>query len=132
MATQSRRKSWDQLSPAYRKRLERAGVTKEAHAAGAGLHKARGHGSKQKESFTRRRAKWMEKMATATSRDVDDIEEEMNHLSLVEQDKLMRHQEKAEELYRMHRLTEASDAFQDYLNDLGLPWWMIAYRGLTI
>lgn len=132
MAAKSRRKAWDDLSPGYRRRLEKAGVTKEAHASGSGLHKARGHGSKSKESFNRRRNRWMAKMSDATSRDVVDIEEEMDHLSTVEQEKLMRHQERAEELYRMHRLTEATDAFQDYLNDLGLPWWMIAYRGLTI
>ena len=36
------RKAWGQLSPAYRARLERKGVTPEAHASGVSLVWARG------------------------------------------------------------------------------------------
>ena len=38
-----RRKSWDSLSPAYRQRLSRGGVTKEKYESGANLSAARGH-----------------------------------------------------------------------------------------
>lgn len=38
------RKAWSDLSPAYRARLERGGVTPASHEAGAGLARARGHG----------------------------------------------------------------------------------------
>lgn len=38
----ARRKPWDDLSPGYRKRLERAGVTRETHGS-ADLGLARGH-----------------------------------------------------------------------------------------
>ena len=37
------RRRWRDLSPAYRKRLERAGITWQAYYAGASLSKARGH-----------------------------------------------------------------------------------------
>ena len=37
------RRRWRDLSPAYRKRLERAGITWQAYYAGATLSKARGH-----------------------------------------------------------------------------------------
>lgn len=37
------RKSWDELTPAYRARLERNGITRESHAGGASIRKAVGH-----------------------------------------------------------------------------------------
>jgi hypothetical protein len=37
-------RNWDTLSAAYRKRLERAGITKRQYESGASLEKARGHG----------------------------------------------------------------------------------------
>lgn len=40
------RKGWDELSPAYRKRLTGAGVTQSKYEAGTDLRKARGHGFK--------------------------------------------------------------------------------------
>lgn len=40
-----RRKSWESLSPAYRARLSRGGVTKGQYESGASLAKARGHGA---------------------------------------------------------------------------------------
>ena len=36
------RKGWDQLSPAYRKRLEKSGINKKTYKAGADLRAARG------------------------------------------------------------------------------------------
>jgi hypothetical protein len=39
----SRRKGWDQLSPGYRARLEKAGVSKSAYDRGQSLARARGH-----------------------------------------------------------------------------------------
>lgn len=40
----SRRRSWDSLTPAYRGRLSRGGITKSAYESGASIKKARGHG----------------------------------------------------------------------------------------
>lgn len=38
------RKPWDQLSPAYRRRLEHAGISKQDHESGKSIRAARGHG----------------------------------------------------------------------------------------
>lgn len=48
-ARPGKRKAWDQLSDAYRKRLQRGGITAEEHARGASLSKPRGHTSVAKE-----------------------------------------------------------------------------------
>jgi hypothetical protein len=37
------KKSWSELSPAYRARLERSGITPAMHSRGEGIQKARGH-----------------------------------------------------------------------------------------
>jgi len=37
------RKGWDSLSPGYRARLERNGISKTAYAGGASIQAARGH-----------------------------------------------------------------------------------------
>lgn len=38
------RKGWQQLSPSYRARLQKAGITKSQYESGVSLSKARGHG----------------------------------------------------------------------------------------
>lgn len=43
MATKKPRKGWENLSPAYRKRLERGGISAADYASGKSLSKARGH-----------------------------------------------------------------------------------------
>lgn len=42
--TGSRRKAWEDLSPQYRRRLEKAGIGREEHSRGQSLYRARGHG----------------------------------------------------------------------------------------
>lgn len=37
------RKGWDALSPAYRQRMERNGVTRDIYESGGSIQKARGH-----------------------------------------------------------------------------------------
>lgn len=39
----SRRKGWDSLSPSYRRRLQKNGITRNDYNAGAKIQKARGH-----------------------------------------------------------------------------------------
>lgn len=39
----ARRKSWDELRPDYRERLEKKGITREAHERGDSIKAARGH-----------------------------------------------------------------------------------------
>ena len=41
--TRRTRRDWDTLTAAYRRRLERAGITRDQYTAGADLRKARGH-----------------------------------------------------------------------------------------
>lgn len=45
MAARPARRSWDSLSPAYRRRLERSGLTRAGYESGASLTGARGHGT---------------------------------------------------------------------------------------
>lgn len=48
------RKGWDELSPSYRKRLERSGIAKSQYERGEGdLSAARGHTSKRRENEDR-------------------------------------------------------------------------------
>lgn len=53
------RKGWDALSPAYRRRLERGGITRSSYEGGANLQKARGKKPQQeyKQRKQRERAK---------------------------------------------------------------------------
>jgi len=61
------RKGWDALSPEYRKRIEKAGLSKADYEAGGSLKKARGHSNtperpsqydkKQYPQYARERAK---------------------------------------------------------------------------
>lgn len=56
------RKGWGQLSPTYRARLERGGITASSYATGASLASARGHGSTPEKAITS-----VEKLETATA-----------------------------------------------------------------
>jgi hypothetical protein len=47
------RKGWEQLSPSYRKRLERNGIDRTRYVLGADTAKARGHTSKRRENEDR-------------------------------------------------------------------------------
>lgn len=44
----SRRKAWEELSPAYRERLKRAGITRRAHESGVSIARASGHKEREK------------------------------------------------------------------------------------
>jgi len=44
------RKGWESLSPTYRQRLERGGITRKSYESGTALHAARGKKSAQHES----------------------------------------------------------------------------------
>jgi hypothetical protein len=48
------RKGWDALSDAYRRRLQRQGISEQAYTSGQSLHAARGHVSAQQESLRKR------------------------------------------------------------------------------
>ncbi len=49
----SRRGRWDDLGREYRRRLERAGISRRDYESGASLQGARGHGSRERERLDR-------------------------------------------------------------------------------
>lgn len=57
----AKRKGWTQLSPKYRARLQRNGITPESYRSGASLHKARGKVSAQHENTQRKFWRHVEK-----------------------------------------------------------------------
>ncbi len=60
---------WRELSPSYRQRLERSGITRQRYLAGEPLQKARGHRSREHEQQQRRVRYLYEKF---TKRDILD------------------------------------------------------------
>lgn len=58
------RKGWDSLSEGYRRRLERAGITRSAYDSGSALQQARGHTSRADESFASRVRRFVESYPT--------------------------------------------------------------------
>lgn len=65
------RKGWSQLSPAYRERLKRNGITAKSYRSGASLHKARGKVSARHENESRQF--W--RSAERARFDRDDVQE---------------------------------------------------------
>lgn len=49
------KRNWANLSPTYRKRLERGGITKKAYNSGANLQIARGHGKQLKKKVEKKK-----------------------------------------------------------------------------
>lgn len=45
------RKGWDAISPGYRSRLEKAGITEQAYNSGASIKKGRGHSNTPEHGF---------------------------------------------------------------------------------
>lgn len=61
----ARRKGWADLSPAYKKRLRRAGITKGSYNKGStNLAKARGHVEEQKRPGQQTAPKWYRKLSS--------------------------------------------------------------------
>lgn len=130
----SPRKSWDQLSDNYRRRLTRAGITPEQHAQGAGLSKARGHTSRAKENARRRQLKSLQRFAQEYAKkyhlDEADVLAQMKALSTAEALAHMRGQERAEELYDEGHLFEATDVYTRNRYHDATPEWMFYYHGV--
>lgn len=74
------RKGWDDLSPDYRKRLIKGGVTESRYNAGAPLHKARGHKSKRVESEHRQ----LRRLAAKQGLDPDEVQEVIDEIGYKE------------------------------------------------
>ena len=97
-----RRKGWDQLSPTYRKRLERSGITKTTYNRGADLHKARGKKSSAYENKQRRF--W--RLAKNADFDIDEVHEVIDTIGFDEANDIL--------TYRAQALS-AGDPVEKYL-----------------
>lgn len=82
------RKGWQQLSPGYRNRLTKAGITKSQYESGASLAKARGHsetpehGLREAVRNPRKYRKYINKRTRSgpTARPPEDIAREINEI----------------------------------------------------
>lgn len=130
------RQQWATLSDAYRKRLTRGGITEQQYESGANLAGARGHKTATKENerrrFLRSKRRYAEKLADTLERDYDDVYEEIDLLTDANVEKLIDYQARLQKMFQSGRRREATLAFQEWSDELMVPWWMIAYRGEVI
>ena len=128
----ARRKSWDELSPEYRARLERKGVNRAKHASGStNLAKARGHKSvvhERKQSREYRQVNsWIGDYARMYGRDEDDVREALAEFPKSQVAAGIAHQKKMQELYHDGRFKQARALWNK--RDRSLPDWMNYYHG---
>lgn len=117
----ARRKPWDQLSPSYRARLVRAGVTQAAHEAGTALTKARGH------QYTKPFNDWLAWNSRMYGRDEQYMRAELAGHKKADVFAAIQLQQKAEAAYNEGRLAEATRLWK--MRDRSLPDWMYYYHG---
>lgn len=117
----SKRKAWEDLSPQYRKRLQRAGITKRQHESGTGLVKARGH------QYTKPFNDWIAFNARMYGRDEQMMRAELAGFKKAEIFAGIQLQQKAEAAYNEGRLAEATRLWK--MRDRSLPDWMFYYHG---
>lgn len=115
------RKSWDQLSENYRKRLIRKGITPQQHAAGVSLKKARGHDEKTKLND------WVTSFAQFYGREPGDVWEAIREYGFDRVYKASRLQIKMQDAYHAGQLHKAHQLW--LTRDTGLPNWMNFYHG---
>lgn len=125
------KKSWDRLSENYRRRLERSGVTREQHASGQPLHKARGHksGTYEREQQKTRKgvARWITEYSKVYGRDEDDVIEALAEFPKAKVWSAIQKQTTAQQLYHDGRVAEAHEIWEQ--RDRSLPDWMHYYHG---
>lgn len=137
------RKGWDQLTPKYRQRLERAGLTPQTYAAGAPLHKARGKTSAAHESALKKQARldreWAVEYADTYGLDIRDVRVELARLTPAQRKTLIAEQRAAEAAYdrggeeratSIYRRRSRPVALKAYVrNGQGYTDWMFYYHG---
>jgi hypothetical protein len=128
------RKAWDDLSPAYRARLERKGVTEDSHRAGASLSKARGHKSSAEENERRRTLRQIRKYVKTfseeynlTAKGEQVLTEHLRAHTSKEAQEHMWIQESAYELFMSGMIQQAGAVWSLRENDA--PEWMFWYHG---
>jgi len=128
----SRRKQWEDLTPTYRKRLERGGITKSQYESGVSVAKARGHQSEQREQERRRhvlsKKRYIARMTRQYGVDEDSLQDEVDELSESELNEVMALQAKMERAYMSGKTDRASRMFRDI--ESSVPSWMLFYHGV--
>lgn len=129
-----RRKSWDDLSPNYRKRLARSGITAEQYNSGtANLAKARGHSSTAKENARRRELRSIRRAAKEYAEkyylNEAEVYAELRKLSEAEALEHIREQIEAEEAYDQGQTSKATHIYTNNRSKDPSPEWMFYYHG---
>lgn len=88
----AQRKGWTQLSPEYRKRLQRNGITAKSYRSGAPLHKARGKISPQHENTQRQFWRIIDRSPLL---DRDDAQEVIDNIGFQEANEILTYREMA-------------------------------------
>ena len=127
----ARRKTWEQLSPAYRSRLERKGITAEQHRTGANLAPARGHISPTHEAegkkYRRDLADYIYRQSFLYGRDEEEIREALHGHTKAEIRTMIADQTDSETLYDVGQQPEAHAIWQ--VRNSGFPEWTHYYHG---
>lgn len=124
------RKSWDELSPAYRRRLEKAGITRTHHSAGHSVQRARGH-TREDEGLRRLQERWLRVNGGWSGED----EESFREVRAEHDDRLvysmLRYQERMQDAYQSGNYKRATDLYAAMPPEFDvLPDWMKKYHGL--
>lgn len=114
----SRRKGWDSLSPTYRKRLQRGGITKTSYGKGASLHKARGKKSAEHEN--KQRKFW--RLADKNGFDRDEVQDVVDTIGFDEASDILTHRDMA---------LNASDSMQRHLSAGAMRVLYGVYQGIV-
>ena len=129
------RKPWEQLSPGYRARLERQGITKQSHAKGAALPES---AAKKARRTTQRQAKeradkqlyireWRKDVERMYHIPPSELRALQRRLSVDELYAAIVYQEKMQQLYGSGQFAKAREMWDN--RDKSLPDWMFFYHG---
>lgn len=127
----AKRKPWEELSPGYRARLERKGITREEHSRGTALHVARGHTSREREQTDRRYQQLVREFARRQSlyyyRDESEVLETLRGMPRADVEDILARQHQAEEGYQ-----EEGERDTDFWEsrDVSYPEWLYYYHGV--
>lgn len=114
-------RNWQGLSPDYRHRLERSGITQQQYESGISLTKARGH------QFTAPFNRWLKRQENFYGRDRQMMIAELAGINRGKLLQAIQLQEKAEDLYNEGRMSEATRLWN--MRDTSLPDWIYYYHG---
>lgn len=143
MASNPKRKPWDQLSPNYQKRLLRKGIGPEQHANPlTQLFEARGKKSAADEKYGRQRRSFIKKytreygdITTAFGDegkfpavpDAKTFGDLFDHISKTRGKEAIERQQRAEKFYDKGEFDKARHEWEN--RDTDLPDWMFYYHG---